>query len=209
MPLSGSEDTELIEMFADETDGSVEWEEKIDAESRKDMLHGILEHMENSGEEGELQARVLKLRYGIDEKEQEPLTIDQVSNELGITRDRVRQVEVQALRELEKVHGLREVTRDDDNFVETGKAFSPTGHRVDILSSLEPASHHHPKLSDNENKILEVMIKRGPDKRIVAKATGVAVNTAKCYMSEIRKKLDAVDYADAVRVASADLGLSS
>ena len=46
----------------------------------------------------ERQATVLRLRFGFDSGE--PRTLDQIGGELGITRERVRQLETRALREL-------------------------------------------------------------------------------------------------------------
>jgi len=47
----------------------------------------------------ERDARVLKLRFGLEG--QEPLTLKQIGKEVGLTRERVRQIEVEALRKLE------------------------------------------------------------------------------------------------------------
>jgi RNA polymerase primary sigma factor len=46
----------------------------------------------------ERDARVLKLRFGLEGKE--PLTLKQIGKEVGLTRERVRQIEVDALRKL-------------------------------------------------------------------------------------------------------------
>ena len=46
----------------------------------------------------EREARVLRLRFGLDGKE--PLTLKQIGQEIGLTRERVRQIEVEALRKL-------------------------------------------------------------------------------------------------------------
>jgi RNA polymerase primary sigma factor len=54
---------------------------------------GMLEEME------ERDARVLKLRYGLEG--QEPLTLKQIGAEVGLTRERVRQIEVDTLRKLQ------------------------------------------------------------------------------------------------------------
>ena len=48
----------------------------------------------------ERQAAVLRLRFGLDNGE--PRTLDQIGGELGITRERVRQLETRALGELRK-----------------------------------------------------------------------------------------------------------
>src|SRR6185295_13263883 len=47
----------------------------------------------------ERDARVLKLRFGLEG--QEPLTLKQIGREVGLTRERVRQIEVDALKKLQ------------------------------------------------------------------------------------------------------------
>lgn len=46
----------------------------------------------------EREAQVLRLRFGLEGKE--PLTLKQIGSEIGLTRERVRQIEVEALRKL-------------------------------------------------------------------------------------------------------------
>ncbi|MBM4111971.1 MAG: RNA polymerase sigma factor RpoD/SigA [Phycisphaerae bacterium] len=48
----------------------------------------------------ERDARVLRLRFGLEGKE--PLTLKQIGEEVGLTRERVRQIEVAALRKLQQ-----------------------------------------------------------------------------------------------------------
>jgi RNA polymerase primary sigma factor len=54
--------------------------------------------------------RVLELRYGLDGRD--PRTLDEIGREFGLTRERIRQIEVEALRELSalrEIQGLRAV----------------------------------------------------------------------------------------------------
>ncbi|MEO1130161.1 MAG: RNA polymerase sigma factor RpoD/SigA [Planctomycetota bacterium] len=55
-------------------------------------VYGLLEAID------EREARVLRLRFGLDGKE--PLTLKQIGQEIGLTRERVRQIEVEALGKL-------------------------------------------------------------------------------------------------------------
>ena len=47
---------------------------------------------------------MIVLRYGLDEVE--PRTLEQIGRELGITRERVRQIEVEALARLATLHEM-------------------------------------------------------------------------------------------------------
>jgi len=58
-----------------------------------DAVLGMLDEMETRD------ARVLKLRYGLEG--QEPLTLKEIGREVGLTRERVRQIEVDTLRKLQ------------------------------------------------------------------------------------------------------------
>jgi len=57
--------------------------------------------------------RVLELRYGLDGLD--PRTLDEIGREFGLTRERIRQIEVEALRELaaiREIQGLRAIPGD-------------------------------------------------------------------------------------------------
>ncbi len=77
------------------------FEQKDDAYSQEDMrmIDEIL------GAIDEREAEILKLRYGLEDGK--PLTLREIGERLGITRERVRQVEKQALRKLHQkfAHG--------------------------------------------------------------------------------------------------------
>jgi RNA polymerase primary sigma factor len=50
---------------------------------------------------------VLVLRYGLDDSE--PRTLEEIGRRLGLTRERVRQIEVDALRRLASLRGMEAV----------------------------------------------------------------------------------------------------
>lgn len=84
------EDGELMsfsEILTDTRNGAPE-----DSILRRDELHTVYSLLDAIDER---EARVLRLRFGLDGKE--PLTLKQIGHEIGLTRERVRQIEVEAL----------------------------------------------------------------------------------------------------------------
>ena len=55
----------------------------------------------------ERRRRVLELRYGLDGND--PRTLDEIARELGLTRERVRQIEVETLQQLAAIREVREL----------------------------------------------------------------------------------------------------
>jgi RNA polymerase primary sigma factor len=68
-------------------------DEVVAGSERSEHLHDAL------GELSERTRRVIEARFGLNERE--PATLEQVGSEIGVTRERVRQIETRALRELE------------------------------------------------------------------------------------------------------------
>lgn len=66
-------------------------EEVEERETVKDVLH-LLDELEARD------ARVLRLRYGLEG--QQPLTLKEIGKEIGLTRERVRQIEIASLRRI-------------------------------------------------------------------------------------------------------------
>jgi RNA polymerase primary sigma factor len=85
-------DGELADLFADTTSADPV-EEAGDSLRRQAVRNALAHH-------GEREARILELRFGFDGNE--PWTLDAIGEELGLTRERVRQLERDAMVRLER-----------------------------------------------------------------------------------------------------------
>lgn len=56
----------------------------------------------------EREATILRLRYGLDGQEGEPMTLKEIGQVVGLTRERVRQIEREALEKLQRVMGTED-----------------------------------------------------------------------------------------------------
>jgi RNA polymerase sigma factor (sigma-70 family) len=76
-------------------------EETVDTHLRRQAL------MRAVGGLPEREREVVTLRYGIDGNE--PRTLEEIGRRLGLTRERVRQIELDSLRRLAVAHEMRSV----------------------------------------------------------------------------------------------------
>jgi len=86
------EGAELHELFEDYRHKRPE--ESVTRREEFGLVLRLLEEID------ERDAKVIRLRYGLEGKE--PLTLKQIGHEVGLTRERVRQIEVEALRRLQQ-----------------------------------------------------------------------------------------------------------
>ncbi len=89
---SGSSDTDftLGEMLADEKTPAPE--EALFSEAETDTIQKLLDGID------EREAKILRLRFGLNDRE--PMTLKEIGEEIGLTRERVRQIEHEALAKL-------------------------------------------------------------------------------------------------------------
>jgi RNA polymerase primary sigma factor len=85
------EAVDFADLFADNRNARPD-----EAIAQSEEFHTILRLLDAIDERD---ARVLKLRFGLEG--QEPLTLKQIGEQVGLTRERVRQIEVDALRKLQ------------------------------------------------------------------------------------------------------------
>jgi RNA polymerase primary sigma factor len=67
-------------------------DEQVQGNDELLQLSGLLENID------EREAKILRMRYGLDGKD--PMTLKQIGQQIGLTRERVRQIEHEALRKL-------------------------------------------------------------------------------------------------------------
>jgi RNA polymerase nonessential primary-like sigma factor len=97
LPVGESDDRELSDLVADS--GVVDPAEKVAGSAEQHEVRALLTHLT------EHQATVLRLRFGLDGGE--PRSLEEVGRTLGISRERVRQLEARALRRLRNDEGAR------------------------------------------------------------------------------------------------------
>ena len=90
MPVGSEENSELGDFIPDESlAGPVEETTK---ELLKEQMHDVLDSLT------ERERQVLTLRFGLEDGQ--PRTLEEVGQEFGVTRERIRQIEAKALRKL-------------------------------------------------------------------------------------------------------------
>jgi len=95
----GEDDLTVEERLGDEAEPPIE--DRIVRASMESQVHELLDGLE------EKEGRVLKLRFGLDG--QAPLTLQKIGDALGLTRERVRQIEQKAMRKLAQSQKLRQL----------------------------------------------------------------------------------------------------
>jgi RNA polymerase primary sigma factor len=100
-PIGEENDSALGDLFAADQPPP---EEELDVSFEQDVLHRALSDLSDRDQE------VLKLRYGLN-GDRDPASLESIGRQLGITRERVRQIEANALEQL-AVHREIEALKD-------------------------------------------------------------------------------------------------
>lgn len=102
------ENTELSELISDENATSPS--EEFSKKSALEDIHSILSQLE------ERDATIIRMRFGLDD--QIPKTLEDVGNALNITRERVRQLQYNILRQLRTLLAEKERQRNEKDILE-------------------------------------------------------------------------------------------
>lgn len=97
--ISEDEELEVGDRVSDELEPSVEYQ--LIRNSIEQQIREILNELD------EREALVLKLRFGIDSDE--PMTLQEIGDRLGLTRERIRQIEQRAMRKLAQSQRLKQL----------------------------------------------------------------------------------------------------
>jgi RNA polymerase primary sigma factor len=98
-PIGDDGESSVSDLLADEN--AIDPSEAVAADQRRRTLSAALQGL------SERQQTVLVRRYGLDGSD--PCTLDEIARELGLTRERVRQIEVESLRQLGALRELQEL----------------------------------------------------------------------------------------------------
>jgi RNA polymerase nonessential primary-like sigma factor len=101
-PIGGDSDASLADLVPDASAASPEW--RVAQRELEALVDGWLDSL------SERQRLVIERRYGLNE--QDPATLDDVARQLGLTRERVRQIQQEALVRLHQALEARGVKRD-------------------------------------------------------------------------------------------------
>ena len=93
------EDVEFGDKIEDNMSPSVEY--NIIKNSVQQQIRDILKQLD------EKEAYVLKLRFGLDDDK--PMTLQEIGDQLNLTRERIRQIEKKAMRKLSQSHKLQQL----------------------------------------------------------------------------------------------------
>lgn len=140
----------------------------------------------------ERERMVLEMRFGFYEKK--PASLEEIGRMLGITRERVRQLEIKALHRLAALNDLQGMK--SENFS------AKSAKRIDetIFRHATQLEKKYAKLTDSERKTL-VLMTRGLTKSEIASEFELSESTIKGHQIKIRSQLGVETDEEAVQIA--------
>ena len=184
-PVS-DDDTDLMHFIAGK-DGAEVFEEAARAEE-SEALYAALSTLSSRQQE------VLRLRYGLgydSDEDGKKWTLEEVGKSLGITRERVRQLEDTAIKKLGQMPNLRETILESGNFLTESEQQEAERARQERYKPI-PSLNLDPK-----GIIIAHCLKDGIGYDEMAKEAGLARNTARQKAYELYRELGVNNMADA------------
>ena len=123
MPVGDEEQSEFGQLIADEQAESP-YERAVETLTKEALRDALENH-------GYCERRVLELRYGVGDEH--PRTLDEVGRTFNVTRERIRQIENQALKKLQSLREAQQLR--DDVEIASGFPLRTPGHRTETRSS--------------------------------------------------------------------------
>lgn len=157
------DDSELVDDLHDER--SIDPARAAEQKDTSMLVSAVLEDMEKAGSKFARQAAVLRLRMGIGEGA-EPMTLEQAGRALGITRERVRQIEANAYPTFKRFYEKRERAlqrkREEASLLpEVEPVVPPVGQTPNRPDALKPSRRVEPVvIPDSSTLDEELMAKK-------------------------------------------------
>jgi RNA polymerase primary sigma factor len=179
-PIGEEDESEFGDFIADES--VVPPEEETAQNMRSEALYKALGSL--NGRERE----IIESRFGLSG---EPQTLEALANQYDLTRERIRQIETEALKRLEGVDYLQRAAHDPDNFRprNNGGVFNAELDDIELTEGALALKSAFDFLTDSETAVLELMM-LGYDKGQIARSICRALNTVKAIRSSIRQKFN-------------------
>lgn len=159
--IGEKEDDELEELIADPNALSPE-----DYTEKSILVDEIKEYLDRMPER---EAKIIRMRFGLDDINNKGKTLEVIGKELGVTRERIRQLEKKALRRLKKIIHMQKIPSNSKNKGSYDKSYYETKAPRFIKNPYEYYSEYSKEdidliastLPDEKRKIYEERFKEG------------------------------------------------
>ncbi len=171
--INDAEESELGDFFADKD--SLDPFDEAEESLRKEAVRKAL------GSLPERERRILELRFGF---EGEPWTLEAIGHEMDLTRERVRQLENQAVRRLAATREMQSI----DSHQKNGATGIESGTENKTVTLRNPTTLRVVELRAGEYEVLSKMLE-GKSEREIAKDLGIAQTSVRTRKYAASNKL--------------------
>lgn len=178
--VGANKDREL-EVFLADDKASIE--KDYEQEELKQNVKKLIENT-NLSEQEEL---VIKLRFGIDQPTEQALSLETISKEFGVTRERIRQIEVRALKKLKRsrqINGLEIYMDNPEKALENLKA----SRQGLITQNYQTSIIEHPNIKSTKMLLPEIL-KDYKEKEIILAIEEIIADKFSDLNDEFKAKL--------------------